>query len=218
MSSSKKAWRAVSWPILAIGLTAPWITNCGSLPGMPNVPGMPGGGACPDTSSAEALEKFDYVGGFKLDVETAGKLKAGLGAATELKGFADSVDADLKTGCSGLATDLGEGGTFNSGTDACKAAIKAMGDVKAKMGANISIKLDVKAPECRASMDAYADCAGHCDATIKPGEAKVECEPGKLAGSCTGSCSGSCDMSASAKCDRALLGLLRREHEGLVLR
>jgi hypothetical protein len=205
MSSSKKAWRAVSWPILAIGLTAPWITNCGSVPGgMPNVPGA--GGACPDTSSVEAIEKFDYVGGFKLDVETAGKLKAGLAAATELKGFADSIDSDLKTGCGGLASDLGERGTFASGNDACKAAIKALGDVKAKMGANVSIKLDIKAPECRASMDAYADCAGHCDATVKPGEAKVECEPGKLSGSCGGSCSGSCDMNASAKCTERCSG------------
>ena len=50
-------------------------------------------------------------------------------------------------------------------------------------------------------MDAYADCAGHCDATIKPGEAKVECEGGKLSGACDAQCSGECDLSASAKCD-----------------
>ncbi len=206
MSSSKKAWRAMSWPILAIGLAAPWITNCGAMPSMPNVPGAPGGGSCPDTTSAEAVEKFDFVGGFKLDAATAGKLKGGLAAAVDIKTFAASVDADLKTACGGLATDLGEGGTWNSGTDACHAAIKAMGDIKAKMGANVSIKLDVKPPECHASMDAYADCAGHCDVNAKPGSVKVECEPGHLSGQCSGSCSGSCDMSAAAKCTERCSG------------
>ena len=205
MSKSKKAWRAASWPILALGFAAPLLTNCGgglgAIPGASSIPGANMVGGCPDMGSAEAIEKADLAGAFQLDVATSTKLKAGLGAATELKAFADSVDADLKTACSGLATDLGATGTYNSAEAACKGAIKVMGDVKAKLGASFTVKLDIKPPECRASLDAYADCAGHCDATLKPGEAKVECEPGKLSGTCSAQCSGSCDMSAAAKCD-----------------
>jgi hypothetical protein len=208
MSKSKMAWRMASWPILAMGFAAPLLTNCGGMPAMPA--GAPGGdlagGGCPDVSSVEAMEKFDFVGGFKLQGEEAGKLKAGLGAAIELKSFAGSVDSDLKTGCGGLAKDLGATGDFATGEDACKAAVKAMGDVKAKMGASAKIAIDIKPPECRASMDAYADCAGHCDVNVKPGEAKVECEPGKLSGTCGAQCSGTCDFSASAKCDGTCAG------------
>src|SRR5439155_3575700 len=116
------------------------------------------------------------------------------------------VDADLKTACGGMAKVLGATGEFKDGTEACKAAIKAMGDVKAKMGAKATIALDIKPPHCEASMDAMADCAGKCDASIKPGSAKVECEPGKLSGECGGSCEGSCDMKASAKCEGTCQG------------
>jgi hypothetical protein len=218
MSKSKKAWRAASWPILALGFAAPVLTNCGgaALPGGAAVPGgLPGaGGACPDISSVEAIEKADFAGAFQLDATAAGQVKAVLGAATELKDFAGSVDADLKKGCSGLAADLGEPGNFESGESACKAALKAMTDVKAKLGGSFRVQLEIKPPECRASLDAYADCAGHCDANIKPGEAKVECEPGKLSGSCSAQCSGSCDLSAAAKCDGSCSGSCDAQMKG----
>ncbi len=161
---------------------------------------------CPDVGSIEAVEKADLAGAFQLDAVASAKVKTGLAAATELKVFADDTDADLKKACTSLANDLGVTGTFDNGDAACKAAIKAMGDAKAKMGGSFSIKLDVKPPECRASMDVMADCAAHCDATIKPGEAKVECEPGKLSGSCSAQCTGSCDLTASAKCDGGCSG------------
>jgi hypothetical protein len=122
-------------------------------------------------------------------------------AAVELKQFADKVDADLKLGCGGLAKDLGGAGEYKDGTEACNAAIKAMGDVKAKLGAKATIAFDMRPPHCEASMSVMADCAGKCDASVKPGSAKVECEPGKLSGECSANCEGSCDMKAAAKCD-----------------
>ena len=60
---------------------------------------------------------------------------------------------------------------------------------------------DFKSPKCGASLDVVADCAAKCDATIKPGSAKVECEPGKLQGQCSAQCEGSCDVEGGAKCD-----------------
>jgi hypothetical protein len=172
------------------------------------------GGSCPDIGSVEAIEKADFAGAFSLDAAAAGKLKAGLGAIQELKDFAASVDGDLKTACSALAADLGESGNFENGESACKGAIKAMGDVKAKLGGSFKITLDIKPPECRASLDAYADCAGHCDVNVKPGEAKVECEPGKLSGSCSAQCTGSCDMSAAARCDGQCSGTCDAQMKG----
>jgi hypothetical protein len=201
---------------MALGFAAPVLTNCGggALPSTPAVPGGGGAGACPDLGSVEAIEKADFAGAFSLDAEAAGKLKAGLGAVQELKEFAGSVDADLKKACSALAADLGAPGTFETGEAACKGAIKAMGDAKAKLGGSFKVALEIKPPECRASLDAYADCAGHCDASIKPGEAKVECEPGKLSGTCSAQCSGSCEASAAAKCDGSCSGSCDAQMKG----
>jgi hypothetical protein len=49
-------------------------------------------------------------------------------------------------------------------------------------------------------MHAYADCAGHCDATIKGGKVDVKCEGGELQGECTARCKGECEASVAASC------------------
>src|SRR3954468_9288089 len=102
---SSNAWRVLSWPIFALGMCAPWITNCGQagLPGGPKLPdGVSGGASCPDVSSVGGVEKFDFKQGFKLDAAGSAKLKAGTAAAIEIKGFSDKVDADLKAACATL--------------------------------------------------------------------------------------------------------------------
>ncbi len=171
------------------------LANCGKMPG-----GIPGAGNCPDMASAEAVANFDWAKEFKLDVEAGAKLKGGVTAAVNLKALAAQIDADLKAACGGLAKDLGAAGDFDSGEAACKAAIKAMGDVKAKMGAKASIDLQVKPPVCSASIDAMAECSGKCDASVQGGKADVKCEGG-VSGQCDAKCEGSCEMSAAAKCE-----------------
>jgi hypothetical protein len=206
--------RVLAWPATFALLATP--LACGALKNVPGANAIPGGAAmsCPDTSSAEAIAQYDFVGGFKLNTENAAKLKAGLQSAVQIKAFADKVDADLKVACGDLAKDLGAGSDFKSGQDACKAAAKAVGDMKAKLGAKATVTLDVKPPVCSASMNAMADCAGKCDANIKPGEAKVECEPGKLSGTCDAKCEGTCDMKAAAKCDGSCAGTCDAQMKG----
>jgi hypothetical protein len=203
-----KAWRWVS--LVGIGALGPVLTNCGAGGGVPGLGGIPGAGAltgnCPNMANLEEVSAFDFAGNFKLSPEAGGKIKTGLLASLELEQFSAKVDADLKTACGGLAKDLGAPGEPKSGEEACKLAVKAIGDAKAKLGAKARIAVDVVPPHCEASMTAMADCAGKCDATVKPGQANVECEPGKLAGTCGGACEGTCDMSASAKCDGTCQG------------
>jgi len=196
---TRNFWRSVSWPILMAGLSAPLFLNCGNLPKVPGAPELPGQCSL-DTSSAEAIAKFDFAGEFKLDAKAAAQLKGGIQAAVELKAFADAIDADLKTACGGLAKDLGKGGEFKSGEEACKAAIAAMGEVKGKIGASAKFVLDVEPPKCGLDIQAYGDCAGHCEGSATGPSAKVECEPGKLQGECSANCKGSCEMSAAAEC------------------
>src|SRR5689334_13558509 len=154
----------------------------GGLPGVPNVPGAPGN--CPDMASVDAVAKFDWAKEFKLDASASGKLKGGLTAAINLKGLAMEIDGDLKAACGNLAKDLGATGDFADGKSACEAAVKVMGEVRAKMGGSAKASLVVQPPHCSASIDAYADCAGHCDASVTPGKADIKCEGGEISGTC----------------------------------
>lgn len=195
---SRKNMRTISWPVVLAGLSAPFMVNCGA--GMPGMPSIPGVGNCPDMAKIEAIESFNFEQEFKLKAEVAAKIKGGVTAAVQMKALADKIDADLKVACGQLAHDLGAQGDFKDGQEACKAAAKAVGDLKAKFGANAKITLDVSEPHCGASIDAYADCAGHCDASVKGGAAAIKCEPGKLQGECSAKCTGDCELGAAAKC------------------
>ena len=154
----------------------------------------------------EAIDSFDFAANFKLNAQAAAKIKAGVGAAVEMKALADKLDADLLTACGGLAKDLGDTGTYTDGQSACKAAMNVMGTVKAKMGASASIALDITPPACGVSIDAYGDCAGHCDASVKPGSVEASCEGGSMQGTCSAQCSGDCEMSAAAACSGTCSG------------
>ncbi len=192
-------------PTLALLTATAATASCDKIPIDPGS-AMGAAAGCPDVSSVSAIAKFDWAGEFGIDVKAAGKISAGLQAAISLQGFAAKLDADLKAACGGLATDLGASGEWKTGEEACKGALSAMADLKAKMGGKVSISLDVQPPYCSASMSAMADCVAECDADLQPGSVEVECEPGKLSGECSAECSGRCDLSASAKCEGTCSG------------
>jgi len=194
----RKSWRRVSGPIVFAGLTAPFMVNCGSMPKLPG--GLPGVGSCPDMSKPDEIEKFDFAANFKLQPAVATKIKAGVGAAVEMKILADRIDADLTTACGTLAKDLGDANSYKDAQSACNAAAKVIGDAKAKLGASAKVFFDVSEPHCGVDISAYGDCGASCDATVKPGSADIECDGGKLQGSCGAECSGDCEMSAAAAC------------------
>ena len=195
---NRKIWRSVSWPIVFAGLSAPFIVNCGAMPKLPG--GLPGIPSCPDMSKPDEIAKFDFAASFKLKPDVAAKVKAGVGAAVEMKILADKIDADLTTACGKIATDLGDTNTYKNAQDACKAAATIIGSTKAKLGAAAKVSLDIDPPKCGLDIGAYADCGASCDATVKPGGADFQCDGGKMQGTCGASCSGECDMSAAAAC------------------
>jgi hypothetical protein len=194
---TRTALRRISWPVVFGALAAPFLINCGALPKLPGVPGLAG---CPDMTKIEEIDKFDFQGSFKLQAPVAAKLKAGLGAAVGMKLLADKVDADLTAACSGITADLGDATAYKNAADACGAAGKALGAAKAKLGAGASIKLDVTEPHCGLDMGAFSSCGASCDASFKPGSAEMECDGGKIEGTCGAQCSGDCELSAAAAC------------------
>jgi hypothetical protein len=148
----------------------------------------------------EEIDKFDFAANFKLQPKVAAQVKAGVGAAVNMKKLADKIDADLTGACGAIAKDLGDTNAYKNAADACKAAAKAIGDAKGKLGASAAIKLDLTEPQCGLDINAYADCGASCDATIKPGSADIQCDGGKLEGTCSAQCTGDCEMTAAAAC------------------
>jgi hypothetical protein len=202
-SSPKSSTRfVIGAAILVPALAALSLSSCDKI-GIDST--SPGGIAsaaanCPDVSSVSAIMKIDWAKEFGIDASAAGSVKAGVRAAVELQGFAADIDAKLLTACGNLARDLGKEGKYENGGEACKAAMDVIAEVKGKLGASAKIALEIEPPRCRASIDAMADCVAECDANVEPGKVDVQCEPGKLSGTCDAQCTGRCDLTAAAQC------------------
>ena len=211
----KKTGYAIAWLML---MSAPaLLTDCGKMPGgpAPNLPGAPEGlpgasNACPaNIADASAIMNAN----FGLQGELEGKVKAALAAGADLQKIAVDVEGEVTTACTNLAKDLGVGddalkpaqdGPGKKAEAACNAASKAIADLKAK--AQGKVVVETKPPVCSASVNAMTDCAAKCDATVKPGSVKVECEGGKLSGKCDAKCEGECTVEGAAKCEGTCSG------------
>lgn len=195
-----KSWRIVTWPILVAGLASPLLMDCGQLKQLKDTAGKVSEAAagCPDLASVDAIAQADFSK-LGLDVQGAAKMKTALTASFQLQGFAASIEADLKGACGKLAADLGAQVPADAkAEDTCKAAAKAIGEIKAKAGG--SFKLSIKPPACSASVSAMADCSAKCDANVKGPSAQVKCEGGELSGECGAKCEGKCELSAGGQC------------------
>jgi len=205
----RKASGVVASALLLLGLSA--VVDCGGkMPGgggspLANIPGADKvtGAACPaDIGDASAIMSANF--GFEGELE--GKVKAALSAGANFQALAADVETEVATACGNLAKDLGatdieakEKGPGKRADAACKAAVKAIGELKAKVKG--SLKVEVVPPKCAASMDAMAECAGSCDAKVKPGSVEAKCEGGEISGTCDGECKGTCSVDAGAKCE-----------------
>ncbi|MBN2196277.1 MAG: hypothetical protein JW751_25920 [Polyangiaceae bacterium] len=193
-------WLKSIVPAFAL-VAAPLLTNCGGAGS--KLPG--GGGACKlDLSDPSAIMQ----GSFGIDAEVEGKVKAALAAGASLKKIAVDVEAEVAGACGKLAMDLGASEADIAPKDekpgakaqaACDAAVKLIGEVKAKAAGKLTVKAG--APRCEASIDAMANCAAECDANIEPGSVEAKCEGGEISGKCSGKCEGSCSVEAGAACE-----------------
>jgi activator of HSP90 ATPase len=165
-------------------------------------------------AKADAIESFDFEKEFKLKADVAAKLKAAAGAAAEMSALSQKIDADLKLACGNLAHDLGGAGDYKDAQEACKAANAAIADIKGKLGPKVKIAVDIVEPHCGVDINAYADCAGHCDVSAKGGKVEVKCEKGKLQGQCSGKCQGECTVEAGASCSGECRGTCDSEIKG----
>ncbi|HEY1960559.1 MAG TPA: hypothetical protein VGH28_33340 [Polyangiaceae bacterium] len=194
---TRRGHRAAAVSIVAALILVPVLECGGAKPAA-----APVAPRCPNVGDDAAVLAFDWTT-FGLDAARANDMKRALAAALEMKRLAAGVDADLKTGCGGLATDLGATGDFATGTAACDAASRAIHDALAKLG-KASIAIDASTPKCGAPLDVFTACAAACDASLEHGA--PTCAPNELQGACTGACSGTCDVQRGAKCSGTCRG------------
>jgi hypothetical protein len=160
---------------------------------------------CPDLAKADEVAAFDFAKEYVLSRDAADKLKAAALAANEVALLSDKLDAELGIACAQIAHDLGGKGDWRSGNEACGAAIKAVHEARAKLGAKSASTLVVRTPVCQVDASLMTKCASICDSSVPAGRVKAECE--QKAGRCDGNCDGTCETKSAAKCEGTCSGL-----------
>lgn len=135
-------------------------------------------------------------------------------AANTLESFVASVDAfsqsaqeldtSLKQACTRMATAMNVSVPNPDDTRAVcqRVAAQVREDMTGLRGqAGLRVEIEVVPPRCQVSVDAYAQCAGQCDASYTPGSAEIQCEGGEISGTCGGECRGSCVADVSGTCN-----------------
>ena len=145
----------------------------------------------------------------------AGKLEAFLAATTKFTSTADELQSSLETTCKQMGAELGIPESEMTGSGSTPGAKAACDAVAAKLrselsdlrgSAHLRIAIVATPPVCEVRVDAYAQCAGSCDASFTPGSAQIQCEGGEIRGGCSAECTGSCSVEASGSCSGSCEG------------
>ena len=141
---------------------------------------------------------------------SARKLEAFLSATNTFVTTAGEIETSLIEACEQMGRDLeipaaemqASGQTPRVKAACDRVAQQIQADIQAIGASGAGIRIDIEAtpPVCEVRVDAYARCAGECDASFDPGEAHIECDGGELRGGCSAQCTGRCSVQASAQC------------------
>lgn len=140
----------------------------------------------------------------------AQKLETFLLATATFIDSAAELETELRGACNRMGTALGMSesdmaGDLRTSCGAVKARLDSeLQSLRAE--ANLTITVVSTPPRCEVRVDAMAQCAGSCDASIDPGSVDIQCEGGELRGGCSAECTGTCAVEASARCEGACEG------------
>lgn len=145
----------------------------------------------------------------------AQRVETFIATANAFTANAMQLNATLLTACRSMGRDLGiadaELGSGDS-PDAVRAACERVSRqlradlTEVRGSAGVRVEVQTVPPRCEVSLDAYARCAGECDATYTPGEAELRCEGGELRGVCAAQCTGRCAVEVNGACNGACEG------------
>lgn len=164
--------------------------------------------ACATNSSGSGTCSGDFGASAE-----ARRIESFLRAAAEFHAAAIDAEVDLRTTCRDMGVALGmddaeifAGASSREGTVGLRAAcanVETRIDLELaviRAAAAVSVTLDVRAPRCDVSVDAYASCVAECEAILDPGSVDVVCEGGELRGTCAAQCTGSCALEVDVAC------------------
>lgn len=182
----------------AAGLFGALLLSCGGeLGALGNTGGGGGGGAAGGLGEAGGSCSSDF--GDNRDAKT---LETFLNATATFSDTASTIEHDLVQTCQAMGQELGMTGTApNDVRGACEpVAGKIREEMQALRSARLRAEVSIQPPVCEVSIEAYAECAGGCDAHIDPGHAEIQCEGGELRGGCSGECTGHCSAEVHGEC------------------
>jgi len=201
--------RTLSTRSLLIAAAFAALATLTACPGGGGIPGGGGGSVDPDKCGNYA------------DASDAGrKLKAFLQATAEIETTVKGVEAEVRSGCDAMATELGIS-PKGSNKEVCDAVIAQLKeDLSAGIKAEAKLNVEYKPAVCTVNIEAAASATAECEAQAS-GSAKVTCEGvchgtcdgtcaggnqggecnGQCDGTCSGQCEGSADVQASAECE-----------------
>jgi hypothetical protein len=181
--------------------------------GMCVVPAVSGCGVAQDVACPEFTAEGNFGESLDIDVD----VKTFMQAAGRLEILGEQMVADVGAACVDIATAAGRDPATWANLEGSElveiACQEADAGVQAALAAagNVSIEFLVEGGECKASLTATADCYAQCDVSgqCTPGQLEAQCEPGKLAGSCSGECTGSCEggtIACQGECSATCTG------------
>lgn len=139
--------------------------------------------------------------------QAAAKITAFVGAASEFSASAAAAEQETLDACKrmGVALGMSAGELSGSGTDGMQNVCNAVhqrfaSEMQQLRQANVQINIMARPPVCEVSVNAYAECAAHCEADIQPGQVEIQCEGGEIRGQCDAQCTGSCSVSVQGQC------------------
>jgi hypothetical protein len=153
-------------------------------------------------------------GGFGASA-SARKLESFMSASVAFMGAAQDLHGVLLDACQDIGRRLGvpeeqlapPGGEPDVRVVCAAASTALRAELQdLRVQAKVEVEVEATPPHCDISVNAYAQCAAQCDATVDPGALEIQCEGGEIVGKCSGSCAGDCRVggtwvSGQAQCE-----------------
>src|SRR5579872_1826641 len=103
-------------------------------------------GACPDLSDPATVRQTDWSADFLLGPEESKTLTTALAAAAGIQSLSAKLDSDVRAACAGIVRDLGVKSDNDSAEALCAAAVRGIGEARARLGSKTRFHVAVVAP------------------------------------------------------------------------
>ncbi len=138
-------------------------------------------------STLDAVAKLDFAKELKVDRKLAGQIRNVALVSVALHDVTTRVDATMKESCTKLLGDFGCSSDYGNVQGTCDAAMDALNQAKAALGASATLSHTATPARCVIASQPMLDCLHKCDATFKAKADALKCDGTADATGCDGS-------------------------------